>query len=206
MVDPITLLAFVPAVLLLNVSPGPDMVFCLGQGLRSGPRAGVAASAGISTGSMVHVTIAGLGLGAVVAAYPVAFDVARWLGVIYLLWLAFNAFRAGLVSPEDVPPVRPTRAFRDGMIVNLTNPKVILFVLALIPQFLDPARPVLAQFLIFGSVLAICGFFVNAAVGVFAGGIGRHLTGSPRFARATGYVTGTLFAALAVRMAMLERV
>ena len=206
MVDPIALLAFVPAALLLNITPGPDMLFCLGQGLRSGPRAGVAASAGVSMGSMVHVTVAGLGLGAVVAAYPVAFDVIRWLGVIYLVWLAFGAFRAGLLSSEDLPPIRPSRAFRDGLIVNLTNPKVILFVLALIPQFLDPARPVLAQFVIFGSIIATFGFFVNGAVSVFSGGIGRYLTGSPKFSRITGYVTGTLFAGLAVRLAVMERV
>jgi threonine/homoserine/homoserine lactone efflux protein len=205
MVDPFVLLAFVPAALALNITPGPDMLFCLGQGLRSGPQPAVAASAGVSAGSMVHVTVAGLGLGAVVAAYPLAFDVIRWLGVAYLVWLAVGAFRAGLVSDADVPPIRPSRAFRDGLIVNLTNPKVILFVLAFIPQFVDPLAPVLPQFMLFGAMIATFGFFVNGAVGVFAGGIGHYLTDSPKFARITGYVTGTLFAGLAVRLAVMER-
>ena len=88
MIDPLTLLAFIPAALALNLTPGADMVFCLGQGLKSGPRAAISASAGISAGSMVHVTLAGLGLGAAVAAAPWMFDVIRWVGVAYLLWLA----------------------------------------------------------------------------------------------------------------------
>ncbi|MGR3475573.1 MAG: LysE family translocator, partial [Sulfitobacter sp.] len=93
MVDALTLLAFVPAALALNLTPGADMMFCLGQGLRSGPRAALAASAGISAGALVHVTLAGLGLGALVAALPWALDLIRWLGVAYLLWLAVQTLR-----------------------------------------------------------------------------------------------------------------
>ena len=93
MVDFWTLMAFIPAGLALNLSPGADMMFCLGLGLRSGPKAAVAASAGISTGGMVHVTLAGLGLGAVVAALPWVFDVIRWIGVAYLLYLAWGALQ-----------------------------------------------------------------------------------------------------------------
>ena len=88
MVDPITLLAFAPAALALNFTPGADMMFCLGLGLRSGPRAAVAASAGISVGGMVHVTLAGLGLSALLSAFPWMFDMIRWIGVFYLVWLA----------------------------------------------------------------------------------------------------------------------
>ncbi|MEL7152555.1 MAG: LysE family transporter, partial [Pseudomonadota bacterium] len=93
MVDPVLLLAFIPAGLALNLTPGADMIFCLGQGLRAGKRAALAASAGISVGAFIHTTLAGLGLGAVVAAVPWAFEVIRWVGVAYLLWLAASTIR-----------------------------------------------------------------------------------------------------------------
>ncbi|MAY86742.1 MAG: threonine transporter RhtB [Pseudooceanicola sp.] len=203
MIDPLILLAFIPAALALNFTPGADMMFCLGQGLRSGPRAALAASAGISAGALVHVTIAGLGLGAAINAMPWLFDVIRWVGVGYLLYLATGAIRGA--TAKAPAPVAPRRAFRSGFIVNLTNPKVILFVLAFIPQFVDPARPVLAQFLIFGVVLAVGGFFINGAVGVFAGGAGKRLAGSGRAQAWLGRISGAIFAGLALRLAFLER-
>ncbi len=138
-IDPLTLLAFVPAALALNLTPGADMMFCLGQGLRGGPKAALAADAGIALGAMIHVLIAGLGLGALVATSPWLFDAIRWAGVAYLLWLAVAAIRSRAVAPA-MPQVRPSRAFSEALLVNLTNPKVILFVLAFVPQFVDPAR------------------------------------------------------------------
>ena len=105
-----------------------------------------------------------------------------------------------------MPGVTARTAFRSGLLVNLTNPKVILFVLAFIPQFVVPeAGSVLIQFLSFGAVLAIGGFFINAGVGVFAGGVGRRLTGAARARRWLDWVSGGIFAALAVRLAVLER-
>lgn len=205
MIDPWVLLAFIPAALALNLTPGADMMFCLGQGLRAGARPAIAASAGISTGGMIHVAVAGLGLSAVISAVPWAFDVIRWIGVGYLLYLAWGAFRQGAV-PAGQDRIATAQAFKSGLYVNLTNPKVILFVLAFVPQFVDPtAGPVLIQFLIFGAIMGIGGFIINGAVGVFAGGAGRLLTGSPRAGRILGYVSGTVFAGLAVRLAILER-
>ncbi len=205
MIDPVILLAFIPAALALNLTPGADMMFCLGQGLRAGSRPAIAASAGVAAGGMVHVTLAGLGLSAVVAAIPWAFDVIRWVGVAYLLYLAWGAFRNGAVA-AGTEGVQTAKAFKSGLYVNLTNPKVILFVLAFIPQFVDPsAGPVLLQFLIFGAIIGLGGFVINGAVGVFAGGAGRFLTGSPKVGRVLGYVSGTIFAGLAVRLAVLER-
>ena len=205
MIDTVTLLAFVPAALVLNFTPGADMMFCFGQGLRAGARPAIAASAGISVGSMVHVLLAGLGLGAAVATMPWLFDVIRWMGVAYLLFLAWGAFRNGAVSSDA--PVKPTRfAFRDGLVVNLTNPKVILFVLAFIPQFVNPAAgSILLQFLIFGLIISLGGFVVNGLVGIFAGGAGRVLISNPRASRTMGWVTGGIFSALAIRLAIMER-
>ena len=205
MIDPIVFFAFIPAGLALNLTPGADMMFSLGLGLRSGPRAAILASAGISTGGMVHVTLAGLGLGTAVAAQPWLFDAIRWVGVAYLLWLAFNALKAKPLCPET-PPTSARRAFREGLMVNLTNPKVILFVLAFIPQFVDAARgAILGQFLIYGLLLAVSGSFINGAVGVFAGGLGKQLTGSVRFTRRLGLISAAIFAALATRLALLEK-
>jgi threonine/homoserine/homoserine lactone efflux protein len=203
-VDPLTLLAFIPAGLALNLTPGADMMFCLGLGLRSGPRSALAASAGISAGGMVHVTLAGLGLAAAIAALPVLLDIIRWLGVGYLLWLAWGALRMGPMRP-DAPALGVARAFREGMLVNLLNPKVILFVLAFVPQFIDPARAILPQFLIFGLILAVGGFVINGAVGVFAGGLGRRLATSPGFTRGLGLASATIFTALAARLAFMQR-
>lgn len=203
MIDPLVLLAYVPAALALNMTPGADMMFCLGQGLRGGPRAALAADAGIALGCMVHVVIAGLGLGALVAAHPALFDVIRWGGVGYLLWLAWKSLRAA--GLPEVPPVSPASAFRQAVLVNLTNPKVILFVLAFIPQFTDPAQPILAQFLLFGAILSLGGFLVNGAVGMAAGGVAGRLMRSARFAAGLGRVCAAIFAALALRLAFLQR-
>jgi threonine/homoserine/homoserine lactone efflux protein len=202
-IDAAVLLAFIPAALALNLTPGADMMFCLGQGLRSGPRAALAADAGIALGCMIHVLIAGAGLGAVVRHAPVVFDIIRWVGVLYLLWLAYTALTAGPV--RDKAAGSAAHAFRDGLIVNLTNPKVILFVLAFLPQFVDPARPVLPQFLLLGGIISLGGLIVNGFVGLSAGGIGQRLARSPTATLWLGRVSATIFVALAARLAVLQR-
>ena len=205
-VETFTLLAFIPAALALNLTPGADMMLCLGQGLRGGPRAALAADFGISAGAMIHVTAAGLGLGAVVATSPWLFDAIRWLGVGYLLWLAFAALRGGTIRPTGGSVIFARRAFREALLVNLSNPKVILFALAFVPQFVDPdAGSILGQFLIFGAILSLGGLLINGFVGVFAGSVGQYLAGSPGFARGLGYASAAIFVALATRLALLQR-
>ncbi|GGE40848.1 threonine transporter RhtB [Primorskyibacter flagellatus] len=201
MIDPLILLAFLPAGLALNLTPGADMMFCLAQGLRRGPRAAWAASAGISAGSLVHAIVAGLGLAAVIAAHPGVLNVIRWIGVAYLLWLAVKSLRA---TRSKIPDTAPAHAFREGLMVNLTNPKVILFVLAFIPQFIDPARPVLPQFLIFGALLGLGGLVINGMVGQLAGGAGNRLARSEGFARWLGRISAGVFGLLALRLATMR--
>jgi threonine/homoserine/homoserine lactone efflux protein len=205
-VDPLVLLAFVPAGLALNLTPGADMMFCLGQGLRSGRRAAMAANFGIAAGGMVHTTLAALGLGALVAAHPAAFEAIRWLGVGYLLWLAVAALRSSpFTSEARVVPVPAARAFWQGLMVNLLNPKVILFILAFLPQFVDPARPILPQFLTLGVVFSLGGLVVNGAVGVFAGSIGQRVARSEGLARWLSRISASIFGALALRLALMPR-
>jgi threonine/homoserine/homoserine lactone efflux protein len=205
-VDPLMLLAFVPAGLALNLTPGADMMFCLGQGLKSGRRAAMAANFGIALGGMVHTLLAALGLGALLAAHPAGFEVIRWLGVGYLLWLAVGALRASPFAPEtQATPSSTASAFWQGLMVNLLNPKVILFILAFLPQFVDPSRAVLPQFLTLGLVFSLGGLLVNGAVGVFAGSIGQRIARSARLATWLGRISATIFGALALRLALMPR-
>ena len=205
-IDALTLLAFIPAGLALNLTPGADMMFCLGQGLRSGRRAAMASTFGIAVGGMVHTTLAALGLGALVAAHPAAFEAIRWLGVGYLLWLAVGALRASPFAGEvAVVPTLPARAFWQGLMVNLLNPKVILFILAFLPQFVDPARPLLPQFLTLGLVFSAGGLVVNGAVGIFAGSIGQRLARSAGLSRWLSRISAGIFGALALRLALMPR-
>ncbi|KUP91660.1 LysE family translocator [Tritonibacter horizontis] len=201
-----TLVAFVPAALALNITPGADMMFCLGQGLKSGPRSAIAASLGVAFGGMAHVALAGLGVAAAVAALPGLFDVIRWVGVGYLLYLAWGAIRDPGAADAPGAVVPAARAFRAGLMVSLTNPKVILFVLAFVPQFLRPeAGSVLGQFLVFGAIIGLGGVLVNGGIGVFAGRARAVFAGGHRAGRWMRRLTAGIFAGLALRLALLER-
>ncbi|MFN3282283.1 MAG: LysE family translocator [Tabrizicola sp.] len=205
-VEPLTLLAFVPAALALNLTPGADMMFCLGQGLKSGWRPAMAANFGIATGGMVHTALAAFGLGALVAAHPAAFEAIRWLGVGYLLWLAIGTLRASPFKREAlVAPTTAAMAYWQGLMVNLLNPKVILFILAFLPQFVTPTRPILPQFLTLGIVFALGGLLVNGAVGIFAGSIGQRVARSAGLGRWLSRISATIFGALALRLALMPR-
>lgn len=208
MLDLETLVIFIPIALALNLTPGADMLFCLGQGMKSGPRSGIAASFGISTGSFLHSLAAGLGLAALIAAHPMAFEVIRWAGVIYLVLLAITTFRApvGVLHATDVAVSGAFRAYRTGIVVNLLNPKVALFILALVPQFVDPARgSVLGQFLQCGAILVVGGTVINGLVGGFAGSIGQVLARNVSLARGMQYATSLVFLGLATKLALDRR-
>jgi len=208
MIDLNTLLVFVPIALALNLTPGADMLFCLGQGAKSGPKAGVAASLGIATGSFVHALAGGLGLAAAIAASPVAFEVIRWAGVSYLIYLAFKAFMSPVenLEPKNLDHSMSWQAWQDGVWVCLLNPKVAIFMLALVPQFVDPENgSVLAQLLVFGTVLNIGGTIINALIGIFAGRIGGFLARNERTAQGLQYLTGFVFIGLAARLAFDRR-
>lgn len=207
-IDPGQLWIFIPAAIALNLTPGSDMLFCLGQGLKGGPRAGIAASIGISTGALIHTLLAAIGLAALLAAYPLAFEVVRWAGVAYLVWLAVQAIRtqATGLAPASVRSGGMMSAWRDGVLVNLLNPKVAVFILAFLPQFVDPARgaPFL-QFLVLGAILNIGGTVINGAIGAFAGTIGARLAAHAGLLRVYRYVTACLFLGLAARLAFERR-
>ncbi len=205
-VEPLILLAFIPAGLALNLTPGADMMFCLGQGLKSGRRPAMAANFGIAVGGIVHTFLAALGLGALVAAHPATFEAIRWLGVGYLLWLAVGALRSSPFAAEArITPTSTARAFWQGLMVNLLNPKVILFILAFLPQFVDASRAILPQFLTLGLVFCFGGLLVNGAVGMFAGSIGQRVVRSAGLSKWLSRISATIFGALALRLALMPR-
>lgn len=204
MIDLQTLFVFIPIALAVNLTPCTEMLLCLSQGAKSGPKAGIAASIGIATGSFIYTLAGGLGLSAIIAVTPVAFEVIRWAGVGYLLYLAFRAFTSPIrqLAPSRHGHSQIWQAWKDGVIVCLLNPKVAIFILALIPQFVDPSKgSVLIQFLIFGTVLNIGGTVINALIGVFAGSISGFLAQNKKATRYFQYVTGSVFVGLAAKLA-----
>ncbi len=198
------LLIFITAGLALNLTPGVDMMYCLGQGIRSGPKAGIAASFGIATGALIHTLLAAFGLAALLAAYPLAFDVVRYAGVAYLVWLAIQSFRSLVVVTADPCPEQHSayKAWRDGVLVNLLNPKVAIFILAFIPQFVDATKgSEIVQFLLLGLIFNISGTIVNALVGGFSGSLGKLLMTSSKTAKGFQWASGAIFLGLAAKLA-----
>ena len=138
-IDTLTWTAFVAASVVLMVTPGPGMMFCLACGLAGGPRAGVAAGLGSAAGMIVHTGLVAAGLSALLLAMPGAYDAVRFAGAAYLAWLAYASWRAGDELAERLGRRRMAHAFGRALVTNLMNPKVILFMVAFLPQFADPA-------------------------------------------------------------------
>ena len=165
-----TLVTFVGACVILYLTPGADMMFTIASGAAGGPKAGVAAAVGISLGVLTHVAITAAGLGALILAYPAAYDVIRYIGAGYLLFLAFQMWRAGPVDDAAIGTSRIARAFGRGFVTNILNPKVALFVVAFLPQFTDPAiGPIWAQIAVLGLILTLGGIITDGTIGILAG-------------------------------------
>ena len=208
MPDASTLALFAAACLALAMTPGPDMLLVASRGAAQGRAAGFMALAGIQAGLYCHALAAAFGLSGLFLAVPYAYDAVRLAGAAYLAYLAWQAFR-GADAPAGAPPraADPAgRAFRQGLLTNLLNPKVALFVLALFPQFVRPeAGPVAVQILVLATVLNAIGFAVNGAVVLAASRVGTAFAGSGRLGRAPRYLLGTVFAGLAARLALDAR-
>jgi len=197
------LLVFMTAALLLNLTPGNDMMFVLGQSLKGGPKRGIAASFGIATGSLVHLCLVALGLAVVLKENPMLFEAIRWAGVAYLLWIAWKTLTSTGPAQFSVDVKgNALRAWRDGTLVNLLNPKVIVFMFAFLPPFIRPENgSPLLQLFILGMVFNVGGTAVNVMVALLSGGIGRRLATSARVARGFAYASSAVFVALALRLA-----
>lgn len=198
------LLLFALAALVLVLTPGPNMVYCVSRSLTQGPRAGLLSLAGVVLGFVVHLLAAAFGLTALLLAVPMAFDVIRVLGAAYLLWMAWQAVRPGGAAPFQARALSHDgrrKLFAMGFMTNLLNPKVAMFYLAFFPQFLHPERGHwLAQCLLLGAIQISVSATVNALLVLFAGGVSRFLSRSPRWISAQRWLMGGVLGLLALRI------
>ena len=200
-------LSFVVAGLALNIVPGADMTFIIASAAKGGRRDGVIASLGVGSGALVHILAAVLGLSAILASSEAAFAAIKWLGAVYLLWLAISLLRSGgTAEGAPRPPASAWRLFRAAMLVNILNPKVALFFLAFLPQFVDPAAQVPAlQILCLGLWFDFAGTLVNIAVALAAAGAASRLRHIGWLGRAARWFAATALGALAVQLALASR-
>ena len=200
---------FALAALVMVLTPGPNMIYCISRTLCQGRGAGMLSLAGVLLGFVAHLLAAAFGLTAVLMAVPLAFDAIRLAGAAYLLWLAWEAVKPGGMSPfqaRRLPIDAPAKLFRMGLVTNLLNPKVAMFYLSFFPQFLHPERgSVLLQSLELGAVQIAVSGTVNALLVMSAAGITAWLARSRRWLQAQRYLMGTVLGALAVRIALTEK-
>ncbi|WP_157246025.1 LysE family translocator [Nonomuraea typhae] len=209
-IDAQLLALFTVTTAIAMITPGPDMLFVLGCGMRGGPRAGLLATAGVAVSEAVHVAVAAAGLAALFAAVPVAFTVVRVAGAAYLIYLGVQMIRNARRGQDDLPPVGAgmsgRRAFLNGLLTNLLNPKMVTFTIAFLPQFVDPSLgQVWLQFAILGAIMIALEFVVDGTVGVLAGRIGAWLRRRAAARRRIDIATGGLFIGLGVRLAVTDR-
>jgi threonine/homoserine/homoserine lactone efflux protein len=197
-------LGFVLAGLALNIVPGADMTFVIASAARGGRRGGIVAALGIGAGTLVHIVAATLGLSAILASSQAAFDLIKWAGAAYLLWIAFSLVRGGHSTTAAAQPGR--RTFRSAMLVNILNPKVALFFLAFLPQFVDPAAAMpWLQILCLGLWFDFVGTLVNIAIALAAAGTAARLRDIAWIATAARWLAATAIGALAVQLALTAR-
>lgn len=204
---------FVLAGLLLNLTPGPDMAYIAARSALGGFRAGVAATLGITAGCVVHTVAAAAGLSVLLATSATAFAIVKWCGAAFLVYaglrLLVGAWRQGEATPSPAlahERASPARIFREALVINVLNPKVALFFLAFVPQFIDgsASQPALA-FLALGFLFNFNSLFVNVPVALLAARAGQRARGSASLVRTLKGAVGALFVALAVRLSILER-
>jgi threonine/homoserine/homoserine lactone efflux protein len=204
-----TLELFSGACVALTITPGPDMLLIASRSVSQGRWAGFASLAGILAGTYCHAMAAAFGLSQLFLAVPSAYEVVRFAGATYLLYLAWKTFRASPIPPAPAGsearfPVG--KIFRQGLLTNLLNPKMALFVLALFPQFVRPQDGAVAvQILTLATVLNFIGLIVNGVVILSASRLSRRWACRRRQSRAPQYLLASVFAGLAARLAIAGR-
>ncbi len=189
---PTTWAVFAVTEIVLCLSPGPAVMFVVSQGLAYGRRPALAANAGILTGNGFYFLASALGLGALIAASHSLFVVLKWVGVAYLVYLGVKMIAtAGKGGPVAADATPPQRVFRRGVLLQLANPKALVFFTALLPQFVDPSGTVWLQLLILGVTGTVIEFIILAGYGMLAGRLSA-LARRPRFAAWTDRVSGGL--------------
>jgi len=200
---------FVAAGVLLNLTPGQDTFYILGSSIAQGRRIGVASALGIGGGCIVHTLAAAAGLSAILATSAAAFVVVKLAGAAYLVYLGFGYLRArdGAALPAGAPASNGAwKAFRQGVTTNVLNPKVALFFLAFLPQFIDPDSPgKIAAFIALGLTFIATGMAWCLFLAIAAASVRRFFAGHPRAFTRLSQAAGALFVGLGIRLALAER-
>lgn len=203
-----TLIAFFGISVALALTPGPDNLFVLMQSAIWGRKAGMLVVLGLCTGLLGHTAAVALGLAAVFAASPMAFTVLKLAGAAYLTYLAWQILRAPVESDTGKRPdrLKPAALYRRGIVMNLTNPKVLLFFFAFLPQFTSPAQgPVALQIMQLGAVFMVTTLLVFGAIAFFSGAFGELLQRSVTAKRWLNRIAALVFVGLALRLATASR-
>ena len=201
MPEPSTLLLFAASAALLVLIPGPNLVYIVTRSIEAGRRAGLASMVGVEAGTLVHVTAAALGLSALLGSSEVAFEMVRWAGVAYLVYLGVRALRARDIAPSAAP-IGMRRSVLEGLLVNVLNPKVSVFFLAFLPQFVDPLQGSAGtQVLVLGAVFLAIASLLDLVYVLGAALIGRRLSRGRKLAGGVYLALAALAAATGGRRA-----
>ena len=202
---------FVVSGLVLNITPGPDTAYIVGRSAQFGWRGGAAATLGISTGCLVHVFACAVGLSALLAASATAFNLIKWAGAAYLCFIGIRMLLARGDAPVETPSLEngamsPSKVFWQGALTNILNPKVALFFLAFLPQFVDPARGSTAvQIVVLGLIFDTTGTMVNTIVALGASGAAERMHANSKSVELLHRITGVIFIGLGIRIALASR-
>ncbi|PLX38354.1 MAG: LysE family translocator [Hyphomicrobiales bacterium] len=200
------LLTFTLAVVVLAVTPGPDMTFFLAKAVSGGRRAGLAAMGGALTGLFLHTAAAAVGLSALLAASPGAFNVLKVIGSLYLLWLAISVLRSGSglkLDEENRKPESLKRIYLAGLGINILNPKIILFFVTFLPQFVSPGDPNAdAKLAFLGVWFIVTALPIVTALVLFVDRIALHLAKNPRAMRLLDYLFAGVMGGFALKLAL----
>ena len=207
MIDLATLAVFSGAVLLLLLSPGPNMAFVVSHGVTHGWRGGMASALGIGVADVLLTALTATGVTALVASWPPSFDVIRYAGVVYLLWLVFKTLQKRPVPiAGHIDRVPLGRVFLQAMLNSLLNPKALLFFVVFLPQFVRPeAGDIAVQLMVLGGVLTVIAAVFHGLLGIFGGALSRFFARRSQGAWLQKWGLATVLTVLAVRLAVMSR-
>ena len=201
------LLLFFTASLALILVPGPDMIYVITRGVSQGRPVGLLSAVGVCCGILVHTAFAAVGLSAILAQSALAFSVVKYVGAAYLVYLGVRTIvdREGFAAPGRAERARPSIVFRQGVLSNVLNPKVALFFLAFLPQFVGQSGTTGLRMLALGVAFTLMTLVVLSVVALSSGALGEWLGSRPSFANALRWLTGSVLVALGLRLVVPER-
>ncbi len=200
-----TLILFAMAASVLVFTPGPNTLYIIARSVQQGRRAGIVSSLGVEVGTLIHVAAAAFGISALLLSSALAFNLVKYAGVAYLIYLGIKALltREKPAEAEVIEEQSLSRAFSQAVLVNVLNPKSAMFFFAFLPQFIDAERGAIAtQILVFGAIVVVIGFTSGSFYSLLAGSIGNLLRANLRFLRAQRYFAGSVYIGLGAATAL----